>query len=298
MWRSPSRRASQGVSSLPPSESRAAPTSHSQQRTTRGSGGSSAILLTRPADQRLARPLEPAPVDELGQRGRRRFRPSTRQASQAGEHGVGPPRTRRPGALRSSGRASEAPPAGTRGVHKLGSAPGVGVVGRAVEVGVALAAPSFGGGSWSCRSCTWLLVVCSSWWCCLRAVSARRSSRSSCCVTSCRSCADPRVSPCPCSFRRQAGLCRCTRDLRPNRLRDRQVRESGLDRTGLGLHRTAGEGHVLSIADELRLKLIEPCRAVHALSLGHREQGLMKRTGGRGERRCELQRLRNFGLSG
>ena len=84
----------------------------------------------------------------------------------------------------------------------------------------------------------------------------------------------------------------------PNRRRDRlQVRESGLNRTSFGIHRTAGEGHVLSIPDELRLKLIEPCRPVYALSLGHREQGLMKGTGGRRERRCELQRLRNFGLS-
>ena len=51
------------------------------------------------------------------------------------------------------------------------------------------------------------------------------------------------------------------------------------------------------VFDELRLKLIEPLRAIDVLSPGHREQGLVKGTGGRGERRCELQRLRNFGLS-
>ena len=63
----------------------------------------------------------------------------------------------------------------------------------------------------------------------------------------------------------------------PRRRRDRlQARENGLKGTSFGVHRTAGEGHVLGIPDELRLKLIEPCRAVHALSPGRREQGLMK----------------------
>jgi hypothetical protein len=44
--------------------------------------------LTRPPDQRLARPLEPVPVDVLGQRSRRSLRSSTGQAGQAGEHGM------------------------------------------------------------------------------------------------------------------------------------------------------------------------------------------------------------------
>ena len=42
----------------------------------------------RPPNQHLARPLEPAPMDELGQRGRRRLRPSAREAGQAREHRV------------------------------------------------------------------------------------------------------------------------------------------------------------------------------------------------------------------
>jgi hypothetical protein len=44
--------------------------------------------LAGPPSENLAGPLEPAPVNKLGQRGRRRFRPSTRQAGQAREAGV------------------------------------------------------------------------------------------------------------------------------------------------------------------------------------------------------------------
>ena len=73
--------------------------------------------------------------------------------------------------------------------------------------------------------------------------------------------------------------------------------KSSFDRTRLGVHRTAGEGHVFGIGINWRLKLIKPLRAIDTLSPGHREQGLVKCTRGRGERRCELQRLRNFGRS-
>jgi hypothetical protein len=41
-----------------------------------------------PSNQHLTCPLEPTPTDELGQRSRRRVRAPTRQAGQAGEHGV------------------------------------------------------------------------------------------------------------------------------------------------------------------------------------------------------------------
>ena len=46
-------------------------------------------LLAQPAHQRLARPLEPAPVDELGERARGRFRSPARQAGETREHGLG-----------------------------------------------------------------------------------------------------------------------------------------------------------------------------------------------------------------
>jgi hypothetical protein len=50
--------------------------------------------LSSPADQRLARPLKPAPMDKLGPRTRRSLRAPTRQTGQArGQAGNGMPRS-------------------------------------------------------------------------------------------------------------------------------------------------------------------------------------------------------------
>ena len=79
------------------------------------------------------------------------------------------------------------------------------------------------------------------------------------------------------------------RHLRPHRRRDHlQIREGRLHRSGPSVHGAAGKRHVFRVADEVRLKLIKPCRAIEALSLGRSEQRLVKGTRGRGECGCEL----------